>query len=181
VLLASCHGAIRLPGRTHGPDLKPVSTVGEWIDDLPPINAGEAHPTIPNHCAGALGERNLRRIRASGEGGGRLDWPSDLVLDCHRNHAGHEDVYGRMRRDAPAPVLTTKCTSLSNGRFGHPLQDRAISVREAASLQTFPRDFTFVGGLRSTSRQVGNAVPVMLAQRLGEAVTDHIDEVHRSR
>ena len=79
-----------------------------------------------------------------------------------------------MRADAPAPVLTTKCTSLSNGRFGHPTQDRPISVREAACLQTFPRDFVFIGGIKSATRQVGNAVPVLLSQRLGEEfVKDH--------
>lgn len=181
VLLASRHGSIRLPRRTHGLGLKPISSVGEWIHGLPSINAGEIHPTVPNHRAGALAALNLRRIRAVGEGGGRLEWPSELVLDCHRDHAGHQDVYGRMRNDAPAPVLTTKCTSLSNGRFGHPTQDRAISVREAASLQTFPRDFFFVGGLRSTSRQVGNAVPVLLAQRLGESVMEHVSSLHQRK
>ncbi len=174
VLLASRHGEIELPSPTHGPARQPVSTVDDWIGDLPAIAAGEVHEAVPNHRAGALGELNLKRIRAVDEGGGRLDWPSELVLDCHRHHDGHEDVYGRMRGDAPAPVLTTKCTSLSNGRFGHPTQDRAISVREAASLQTFPRDFIFVGGLRSTSRQVGNAVPVLLARRLGDAVMEHV-------
>ena len=81
-----------------------------------------------------------------------------------------------MRADAPAPVLTTKCTSISNGRFGHPFQNRPISVREAACLQTFPRDFVFDGGIKSTTRQVGNAVPVLLSQRIGDAFMKHLVE-----
>lgn len=175
VVMASRHGRISIPPRTHGSrsGLMPVSTVGEWIGDLPPIAAGELHPTVPNHQASALTEINLRRIRATPTGGGRTDWPAELRLACHDDHSGHSDVYGRMRADAPAPVLTTKCTSLSNGRFGHPTQDRPISVREAACLQTFPRDFILVGGIKSATRQVGNAVPVLLSQRLGEAFVRH--------
>jgi DNA (cytosine-5)-methyltransferase 1 len=73
-----------------------------------------------------------------------------------------------MRKEMPASGLTTRCLSLSNGRFGHPTQDRAISVREAASLQTFPRDFVFLGNLEAMATQIGNAVPVLLAQRFGE-------------
>lgn len=173
VLVASRHGEVAVPPSTHGPGLQPISTVREWIGDLPPIAAGEAHPSVPNHVCGAIGDLNLRRLRASREHGSRLQWPQDLWLKCHRSHRGHSDVYGCMRSDAPAPVLTTKCTSLSNGRFGHPTQDRAISVREAACLQTFPRSFELIGGLKSTTRQVGNAVPVLLARRLGEAIAAH--------
>ena len=122
----------------------------------------------------ALSELNMRRIRATPVGGDRRDWPSELVLDCHRKEgAGYVDVYGRMRWDAPATGLTTKCFSLSNGRFGHPEQDRAISVREAACLQTFPRRFVFDGTLYSMGRQVGNAVPFLLARRFGDEFVRH--------
>jgi DNA (cytosine-5)-methyltransferase 1 len=79
-----------------------------------------------------------------------------------------------MSWDSPAPALTTKCTSISNGRFGHPDQDRPISVREAASLQTFPREFEFSGGIKNATRLVGNAVPVLLAQRMGEHLVAHL-------
>jgi DNA (cytosine-5)-methyltransferase 1 len=173
VLIASLFGQVAIPPPTHGPGLQPVATVSDWIDDLPPLEAGQRHTTVPNHICGAIGELNLRRLRASRELGSRLHWPKELWLDCHQSHGGHSDVYGCMAGDAPAPVLTTKCTSISNGRFGHPSQDRAISVREAASLQTFPRSFEFVGGLKSTTRQVGNAVPVLLAKQLGEAIIEH--------
>lgn len=175
IIMASRLGPIELPEPTHGRiNRLPVSTVREWISDLPPISSGQTHPDVPNHMASALTDLNMKRIRATPEGGGRADWPAELRLVCHENHRGHSDVYGRMRLDAPAPALTTKCTSISNGRFGHPTQDRPISVREAACLQTFPRDYTFVGGIKSATRQVGNAVPVLLAQRIGEAFNHHL-------
>ncbi|HEV2757378.1 MAG TPA: DNA cytosine methyltransferase [Actinomycetota bacterium] len=178
VLMASRLGPISLPPPTHGSGdgLLPVSTVWEWIGDLPPIAAGEKHGTVPNHIASALTDINLRRIAATPSGGSRTEWPPELWLACHATHEGHPDVYGRMRADAPAPVLTTKCTSISNGRFGHPFQNRPISVREAACLQTFPRDFVFDGGIKSTTRQVGNAVPVLLSQRIGDAFMKHLVE-----
>jgi DNA (cytosine-5)-methyltransferase 1 len=121
-----------------------------------------------------LSPRNQERIRATPEGGGREHWPKHLLLRCHLDdYDGHTDVYGRMRRNAPASGLTTRCISLSNGRFGHPLQHRAISVREAASLQTFPRSFRFHGSLNSMARQIGNAVPVLLARQFGRAFARH--------
>jgi DNA (cytosine-5)-methyltransferase 1 len=172
VLLASAIGPIEIPPKTHGPGApnERFSTVGEWINDLPPLEAGEECTSIPNHRAANLSTENLKRINATPPGGGRLDWPKNLVLKCHSNgHIGHTDVYGRLRVDQPASALTTRCISLSNGRFGHPSQDRAISVREAACLQTFPRSFVFHGSLTSMARQVGNAVPALLAHRLGEA------------
>jgi DNA (cytosine-5)-methyltransferase 1 len=169
VLLASKHGPIVLPKPTHGPGGKPYSTVWEWIGDLPALKAGETNRSDPNHRAALLSALNLRRIKATPPGGTRLDWPEELKLECHKgNHRGHTDVYGRLRKDQPASSMTTRCVSLSNGRFGHPEQDRAISVREAACLQTFPRNFRFFGSLDSTARQVGNAVPVLLAKRMGE-------------
>lgn len=182
VLLASRLGPITLPEPTHGPDTgRSLSTVWEWIGDLPPLEAGGKHPEVPDHLVSAVGDLNLRRLRATPPGGGRADWPEELRLDCHKEHRGHSDVYGRMHADGQAPVLTTKCTSISNGRFGHPFEDRPISVREAACLQTFPRDFLFSGGIKSATRQVGNAVPVLLAQRMGEAFVAHHEEATTER
>ncbi len=175
VLLASRLGAIELPARTHGiaPGFRPYSTVRDWISKYPPIEAGETHPDIPNHRARALSARNLARIRATPQGGGRRSWPQSLILQCHKGHDGHTDVYGRLDWDRPAPALTTKCITLSNGRFGHPEQDRAISLREAASLQTFPDDFVFHGSLTTMARHVGNAVPVLMAKTFGQAIVHH--------
>jgi DNA (cytosine-5)-methyltransferase 1 len=178
ILIASLLGPITLPVKTHGPGgANPeYSTVWEWIGDLPPIAAGETHPNIANHRAAELSELNLQRIRATPEGGSRRDWPTELVLACHDgDYQGHTDVYGRMHKHRPASGLTTRCISLSNGRFGHPEQDRAISVREAASIQTFADDFVFFGSLNSMARQIGNAVPVTLAQVFGQMFLEHCE------
>jgi len=176
ILIASRLGPITFPQKTHGRGRKnsAYSTVWEWIKDFPPIAAGETHSTIPNHRAAQLSKKNLRRIRATPPGGGRLDWPKSLVLDCHKKeYKGHTDVYGRMYKDRPATGLTTRCISLSNGRFGHPEQNRAISVREAASIQTFASDFLFFGSLNAMARQIGNAVPVRIAEVFGRHFLTH--------
>ena len=179
VLLASRHGHIKLPPQTNGPETSnpPYETVKNWIKHLPPIAAGEGHATVPNHRAAGLSKRNLERVRATPEGGGHRDWPKQLRLDCHSKTNGYSDVYGRMSWDRPASGLTTRCISYSNGRFGHPEQDRAISIREAACLQTFPNDFVFEGSLSSMARQIGNAVPVRLATIIGWHVVKHLGEM----
>ena len=176
VLLASRVGPLSFPPATHGPGT-PTSqptTVRDWIGGLEAIAAGQTHPAIPNHRAAGLSDLNLKRIRATPEGGSWSDWPKALRPTCHRDFSGFSDVYGRLWWDRPSPALTTRCISYSNGRFGHPEQDRALSVREAAMLQTFPPDFVFHGSLSSTARQVGNAVPVLIAKRFGEAFASHL-------
>ncbi len=177
VLLASRFGPVGFPGKTHGagPGHVAYSTVADWIGDLPPIAAGETHPCMPDHRAAKLSALNLQRIRATPEGGSWMHWPPELVPACHRSgFRGFTDVYGRLRWDAPAPALTTRCISYSNGRYGHPQQDRALSVREAARLQTFPCRFVFTGPLHAQARQIGNAVPALLAQRFGEQLADFV-------
>jgi|KBSSwiStaDraftv2_1062776.scaffolds.fasta_scaffold573323_2 DNA (cytosine-5)-methyltransferase 1 len=177
ILIASRLGEINFPQKTHGPGTEHAkfSTVWEWIKGFPRIAAGETHAKVPNHRAAMLSKKNLRRIKATPSGGGRLDWPKSLMLDCHRkDYKGHTDVYGRMHKHRPATGLTTRCISLSNGRFGHPEQHRAISVREAASIQTFPNDFIFFGSLNSMARQIGNAVPVTLVEVFGKKFLKHI-------
>lgn len=175
VLIASRVGEITVPEATHdGSTARPYRTVWESIGDLPPIEAGGVDGSVPNHQAANLSDLNKERIRKTPVNGGRLDWPDDLTLRCHQRHSGHTDVYGRMAKDRPASALSTRCISLSNGRYGHPTQDRAISVREAARLQTFPDDFHFHGTLISMARQIGNAVPVKLAEAMGNAVNNHL-------
>ena len=182
VLLASLLGRIKPPVSTHGPDtIQPsYATVADWIRDLPEISAGETHLLVPNHRAAHLSPLNLQRIRATPPGGGWRSLPPRLLPDSRKSgFAGFTDVYGRLRWDSPAPALTTRCISYSNGRFGHPEQDRAISVREAACLQTFPLDFVFTGNLNSQARQVGNAVPALLAQQFGERIASHLAGIVR--
>lgn len=181
VLVASRVSAVRLPMPTHGQGKKPVATVQDWISGLPRLEAGAVDSFDPDHAAAALSELNLRRIQATPMGGNRLDWPEDLRLDCHQGHSGHTDVYGRMSWDKPSPGLTTRCVSYSNGRFGHPEQDRAISVREAALLQTFPLTLKLSGTLTSKARQIGNAVPPLMAERIGEALIRSLSDGARIR
>ena len=173
VLLASRTTEIALPVATHGPERKPYATVKEWIGDLKPLSAGQTDSVDPSHRAAELSPLNLARIASTPEGGGRENWPENLVLNCHKAHSGHTDVYGRLSWNKPAAGLTTRCISYSNGRFGHPEQDRAISVREAACLQTFPENFVFLGNLNSKARQIGNAVPPLMARRVGDALIHH--------
>ena len=134
---------------------------------------------MPNHRAANLSTRNLERVKTTPEGGSHRDWPEHLKLECHKGFSGYTDVYDRMFWDAPASGLTPRCTSYSNGRFGHPEQDRAISIREAACLQTFPNDFVFAGCMASMARQIGNAVPVRLAKLIGQRFIEHLKDVGR--
>lgn len=174
VLMASLFGPIRIPEATHGPGLHPPTTVRDAIADLPPIAAGEADPSINAHTSARLSATNVERIKASVEGGSWRSWPDHLRLPCHQSVDGYTDAYGRLFWDRPAPSITTRCVSYSNGRYGHPEQHRAISGREAACLQTFDLDFCFEGTLTSIARQVGNAVPVQLARKMGDAFIHHV-------
>ena len=184
VLTASLYDDPHWPKWMHGsePGLAPLVTVQDAVSEFPRLRAGEEHPTFPNHMAAKLAGHNLNRLKATpNDGGSRTDWPSPLFLECHKGHNGHSDVYGRLRWDAPAPTLTTRCTSLSNGRYGHPEQDRAISAREAAALQSFDDGYMFYGGLVQITRQIGNAVPPLLAQRFGESFVTHAMNVKKKK
>lgn len=178
VLIASSIdlGEIKFPVPTHGPTTEqPHMTVRDAIDSLPRDVDGPDAANVSSHRAMRLSPLNRRRIKATSEGGDRREWPKSLWPTCHSGgFGGHTDVYGRLSWDKPAPTLTTKCVSYSNGRFGHPSEHRALSAREAARLQTFPDEFEFAGGLTSQARQIGNAVPVVLAQRFGEHFVRHV-------
>ena len=143
VLLASRLGKISLIPPTHTKNK--YKTVRQTIGKLPPIKAGEICPSDPLHRARALSELNLRRIESTPIKGSWKDWDESLILDCHKKDSGKSfgSVYGRMNWDEPAPTMTTLCTGLGNGRFGHPEQNRAISLREAAMFQTFPKSYKF--------------------------------------
>lgn len=175
LVMASRLGRVNFPEPTHGLGRAHRHvTVRDAIGNFPTLVAGEGHPDLPDHEAMALSALNLRRIRATPEGGSRAQWPADLMVTCHGDgYRGHTDVYGRMAWDAPATGLTTRCLYYSCGRFGHPEQDRAISAREAAALQAFPEWFQFRGSLESRGRQIGNAVPVALAEAFGRAFVSH--------
>jgi DNA (cytosine-5)-methyltransferase 1 len=172
VLVAALKVKIKLPVATHGnaENLADYRTVREAIAHYPALGAGQCLDTVPNHHTANITDINLERLYHTPEGGDRRDWPDRLLLKCHRKQTGYTDTYGRLSWSEPAKTLTTKCTSVSNGRFGHPEQNRALSVREAAALQSFPDDFKFVGTVSQAARQVGNAVPVEFAKSLGEQI-----------
>lgn len=172
VVLARRNGMPVFPAPTHGVGEQRFATVRDYISDLPALQAGEQDPVDALHAAAIIQPLNIERLKHTPEGGDRHNWPEELWLNCHKTYDGHTDVYGRMRWDEPCKTLTTKCTSISNGRFGHPdtAQHRAITFREAALLQTFPKTFQFKGNRVSKSKQIGNAVPVLLAQRFAETM-----------
>lgn len=188
VLLASRMGKISLPEPANGPS-RPIRyvTVRDAIADLPPVAHGTEYPDkrrYPNHRAAQLSSLNLERIRHTGTNG-RRDWPESLLPKCYSKktngdrYNGHSDCYTRLAWDEPAPGLTTRCISYSNGRFGHPEQDRAITVREAARIQGFPDWFVFTGSLNSMARQIGNAVPVQVAKAFGLHFIKHVRSLER--
>lgn len=181
VVLASRLGPISLPEPTHGHGRLPFTTVRQWIGSLPPLEAGQTDPHDSVHRASALSAPNIRRIQTTPEGSGRESWPDELLLMCHRGHKGHGDVYGRLAWGKPAAGITTRCISLSNGRFGHPAQDRALSAREAACLQTFPLNYKFLGTLTSMAVQIGNAVPPLMARCVGETFMAHYRTISRQQ
>jgi len=173
VLIASRLFEPHIPPATHGDELLPYVTVYDAIHEYPALRAGQSDENVQNHRAAGLSEINLQRLQATPvNGGSRTDWPAELWLNCHENFTGHTDVYGRMMWGNVAPTLTVKCFSISNGRFAHPEQNRAISLREAAALQTFPDDYIFHGNLQEIGKQIGNAVPVLLAQRIAEYILE---------
>lgn len=177
VLIASKESEIQLPEKTHGTseNLQDYMTVFDAISKFPKLGAGETHGEISNHRSAGVSEKNLTRLKHTPEGGDRRDWPEELILDCHKTKKGFMDTYGRLSWDQPARTLTTRCTSISNGRFAHPAQNRGLSVREAAALQSFPDNFEFIGNLAQSARQVGNAVPVAFAEQLGKQILTIMD------
>lgn len=181
VLLASRYGPPGVPTPTHTSDRYP--TVRNTISGLTPIGAGEADEEDPLHRCSALSPANKKRMLASRPGGSWRDWSEDLVTDCHRKSTGkgYSSVYGRMKWDEPAPTMTTQFFGFGNGRFGHPEQNRAISLREGALIQTFPPEYAFVPEgrkveMKTIGRLIGNAVPVDLGRAIARTIRSHLDE-----
>jgi DNA (cytosine-5)-methyltransferase 1 len=152
----------------------PPRTVRDAIGDLPsPPQDGSSHEDYANHYRERrLSALNIERIKHVPQGGGREHLPERLQLACHRNNHGHRhlDVYGRLAWDEPSVTLTARFDSFTRGRFAHPFEHRSLTIREGARIQTFPDRFVFSGSREDQARQVGNAVPPMLARLLGSAV-----------
>ncbi len=146
-------------------------TVEDAIGDLPALACGQSWEWDPLHFARRHRSIALERMkRIPRDGGDRFALPPELELLCHKGHKGHPDVYGRMKWKDVAPTLTTGCTDITRGRFMHPRDDRAISLREAARLQTFPDSYRFSGSPKEIAVQIGNAVPLKLVEAVAEAI-----------
>ncbi|MCP4648162.1 MAG: DNA cytosine methyltransferase, partial [bacterium] len=171
ILIASKRGPVSFPLSTHGPDKLDYVTIHDALNEhrLVPLAAGESDDTDSLHRAANLNETNLWRIQNTRkDGGGRELWMKEKPVECFERHKdSYRDVYNRMYWQRPAPTITTRFNSLSNGRFGHPEEDRAISLREGALFQTFPMDYIFFGSMVTISKHIGNAVPVELAKIFG--------------
>jgi DNA (cytosine-5)-methyltransferase 1 len=182
VLLGSKHSRIELIEKTVKD--KKFITVKDAIGHLPPVEDGVSHPNDLLHRARKLTDLNKKRIQATQEGGSWKDWDESLWLECHKKESGKSfrSVYGRMKWDDVAPTMTTYCTGLGNGRFGHPEQDRAITLREAALIQSFPQDYDFIDpnipmSSPTIARQIGNAVPVGLGVVIAQSIKKHIEQL----
>jgi len=180
VLLASRLGGISLIPETH--DKGALVTVRDAIGSLPRLKDGTVDPHDALHRASKLSAKNKKRIVATPkDGGSAKSWARDLIPKCYRKKSGKSymaTVYGRMRWNDPAPTMTTNCTTLGTGRFGHPSQNRAISLREAAILQSFPDYYEFGReneiGVTRISTHIGNAVPVLLGRAIGKSLKNHL-------
>lgn len=162
-------------------------SVKEAIGSLPEIRAGAVHESDPLHQTSHLSSLNMKRMRASKPGGTWRDWKPVLIAKCHKKKSGktYPSVYGRMEWEAPSPTITTQFFGFGNGRFGHPEQDRAISLREGAILQSFPRDYQFTAPgepifKKVIGRFIGNAVPVRLGEVIGRSFIEHLKSLKTS-
>ncbi|MGD0632312.1 MAG: DNA cytosine methyltransferase [Terracidiphilus sp.] len=183
VLLASLYGKIELVKPNRRQD-DPRNHVRHALAGISPLRAGEFSLRDKLHCASGLSDRNLERIAASMPGGTWKDWDPELRAICHTRESGahYSGVYGRMEWDQPSPTITTQFYGFGSGRFGHPEQDRALSLREAAILQTFPRSYKFVAprqevNFKGVGRLIGNAVPVRLGAAIGRSILRHLKAV----
>lgn len=172
VLVASRIGPISLPKGNK--DKKKFKTVKKTIGRLPKLKHGESDPTDLLHTARRLTPINEKRMKASRPGGTWRDWSEELLAPCHRKASGasFQAFYGRMTWDAPSPTITTQSYNFGTGRFGHPEQDRSLTLREAAMLQGFPRSYRFVKGserpsMQAVGRLIGNAVPPAFGAAVG--------------
>ena len=180
--------SVTLPKATHSENPSANSDTSEWVSsesafaDLPPVKAGDPAPDgFPNHETAGLTDINLKRIQyIQAHGGSRTCLPPELQLSCHQKaNVGYTGVYGIIDPSKPAPTITGGCITFSKGRYGHPYQPRAITVREAARLQSFPDTYVFYGNRAQTALQVGNAIPPHLAEESGKYFLNILNILHQ--
>jgi len=176
VFLASTLGKISVPRATHKKN--EYVKVKDVIGKLPSINAGQIDVKDKFHRSASLSDINLIRIKCSKPKGTWKDWDESLLPNCYRKKSGqtYSSVYGRMGWDGVSPTITTQFYSYGTGRFGHPTQNRALSLREGALLQTFPISYKFGQDINLTTvaRHIGNAVPPLLGKIIGRTIQKHV-------
>lgn len=181
VLLASRFGVVDFiePTTPQGSE----RTVRDAIEALEPISAGCGSSKDPLHQSANVSGLNMKRLKASKPGGSWKDWPEELRAACHVKSTGktYPSVYGRMSWDEPSPTMTTQYYGFGSGRFGHPEQNRAISLREGSLLQSFPPYYEFVApgepiAMKTVGRLIGNAVPVKLGEAIGRSLMKHVEK-----
>jgi DNA (cytosine-5)-methyltransferase 1 len=182
VLLASKYGEIKLVPITRTPER--YKTTKQTIGHLEKLENGQKSKTDALHFTTELSEINIQRIKASKPNGTWLDWDKNLRLDCHKKSTGstYKSVYGRMSWNEPSPTITTQFYNYGTGRFGHPEQNRALTIREAALLQTFPKNYKFYKNekdiaLTKIGIHIGNAVPVDLGFVIGKSILNHLSSL----
>lgn len=167
------------------PERQSFATVRDAIGHLPPVEAGEQHPSDPMHVAPSCAGQSLARMRAiPKDGGSWTEIPEELahlrIPSMNAKKPGSfPDIYGRLAWDRPAPTVTRECSHPGNGRYSHPEQDRLLTVREMALIQGFPEDYYFKGSLSFKYRQIGDAVPPMVAEQIARAILADMDGVER--
>lgn len=183
VLLGSKKGYLTLLPPTHS--VEEYTDVKSVIGFLPELDNGEIDSTDPLHRTTKLSPINLERIKQSKPNGTWEDWNEKLLLACHKRKSGqsYKSVYGRMSWSEPAPTITTQFYNYGTGRFGHPEQNRALTLREGAILQSFPKDYKIIDPGRPFSiskygQHIGNAVPVKLGEIIGQSILSHIEEMN---
>ncbi|AXT51359.1 DNA cytosine methyltransferase [Aquimarina sp. BL5] len=165
-----------------------IITVQEVIGDynkFPPIQDGYKDSSKLQHSVAKLSDLNLKRVKKIPKNGGtRKAWENDkeLQLECYKTHKGHYDVYGRLFWSKPSPTITTRFIYTSTGRYSHPEQDRGLSLREGATLQSFPLDYHFYSSNQGAiATMIGNAVPPKLAEKIGLSIKNQWDKWQHSK
>jgi DNA (cytosine-5)-methyltransferase 1 len=173
ILIASRMKEVKLPIKKKGNKAIVKDFLGKR-NGFPSVSAGYKDESDFMHTVAGLEKINIERLSKTKKNGGtREAWEKDdrLQLETYKLHVGFKDVYGRMSWDKPGPTITTKFFSISNGRFGHPDELRAISLREGATLQTFPKKYVFKGkSIATNAKLIGNAVPPFLSRKIAEAI-----------
>ena len=156
-------------------DSEEMRTVRDTISILPPAGNSSDPLHISDETRRSDKVKKLISLVPK-DGGSRTDLPEEYQLECHKKTTGFRDVYSRMAWDQPSPTITGGCNNPSKGRFLHPEENRVITLREAALLQTFPVDykFSFKSGKSGVAMMIGNALPPAFIEYHARNLMNHL-------